>query len=366
MTTANSWAQLDINKLQAGMVIGESRGTHAKGRHKNIGHIVQIIEENGVKYVSESTSAKGKDGKSGVRKTELSEYVKNLNGRQFGVTVVDPYKELRGQLSGGGAVDVSSSRLTTKDQQAKRDEAMQYFVSQGWTKQQAAGIVGNIQKESRFDPRAQGDKDKNGVYRAHGLAQWRDSRLADFRSVMGKSVQQASFEEQLAFIQYELTKGKEKSAGNKLKKATTADQAGAIVSEFYERPGAVEAEKKERGQIAQGIYNNTAVQSAQQKTKTTNSVLGVNVGGLANNFVAGNTPAYQPASKSLGLELGASMLKSVLNVPDMPSFRLPLAGSGLDKPIIVQSNNDNIGQNVSDRGLAHAITGGLGESRYWS
>lgn len=366
VATANSWAQLDINKLQAGMVIGESRGEHAKGRHKNIGHIVQIIEENGVKYVSESTSAKGKDGKSGVRKTELSEYVKNLNGRQFGVTVVDPYKELRGQLSGGGAVDVSSSRLTTKDQQAKRDEAMQYFVSQGWTKQQAAGIVGNIQKESRFDPRAQGDKDKNGVYRAHGLAQWRDSRLADFRSVMGKSVQQASFEEQLAFIQYELTKGKEKSAGNKLKKATTADQAGAIVSEFYERPGAVEAEKKERGQIAQGIYNNTAVQSAQQKTKTTNSVLGVNVGGLANNFVAGNTPAYQPASKSLGLELGASMLKSVLNVPDMPSFRLPLAGSGLDKPIIVQSNNDNIGQNVSDRGLAHAITGGLGESRYWS
>ena len=117
---------------------------------------------------------------------------------------------------------------------------------------------------------------------------------------MGKSVQQASFEEQLAFIQYELTKGKEKSAGNKLKKATTAAQAGAIVSEFYERPGAVEAEKKERGQIAQGIYNNTAVQSVQsvqQKTKTTNSVLGVNVGGLANNFVAGNTPAYQPASQ---------------------------------------------------------------------
>ena len=49
----------------------------------------------------------------------------------------------------------------------------------------------------------------------------------------------------------------------------------------------------------------------------------------------------------------------------MPSFKLPLAGGGLDKPIIVQSNNDNIGQNVSDRGLAHAITGGLGEGRYW-
>ena len=65
-----------------------------EGRYKDIGHIVQIIEENGVKYVSESTSAKGKDDKSGVRNTELSEFVKNLNGRQFGVTVVDPTKSL--------------------------------------------------------------------------------------------------------------------------------------------------------------------------------------------------------------------------------------------------------------------------------
>ena len=361
MTTANSWAQLDINKLQAGMVIGESRGSHAKGRHKNIGHIVQIVEENGVKYVSESTSAKGKDGKSGVRKTELSEYVKNLNGRQFGVTVVDPYKELRGQLSGGGTVDVSSSRLTTKDQKARRDEAMQYFVSQGWSKAQAAGIVGNIQKESMFNYKALGDNGK-----AFGLAQWHPDRQANFKKAYGKDIRQASYKEQLAFINYELTKGDERKAGNKLKKAKTAGQAGAIVSEFYERPKAVEAEKRERAKIAEGIYNNTAVQSVQQKTKTTNSALGVNVGGLANNFVAGNTPAYLPASQSIGLDLGTSILKNVLNIPEMPSFKLPLAGGGLDKPIVVQSNNDNIGQNVSDRGLAHAITGGLGESRYWS
>lgn len=368
MTTANSWAQLDINKLQAGMVIGESRGEHARkeGRYKGIGHIVQIVEENGVKYVSESTSAKGKDGKSGVRKTELSEYVRNLNGRQFGVTVVDPYKELRGQLSGGGGtVDVSSSRLTTKQQQAKRDEAMQYFMSQGWTKEQAAGIVGNIQKESMFNYKALGDKNKQGVYQAYGLAQWHPDRQADFKKAFGKDIKQASYKEQLAFINYELTKGDEKAAGNKLKKAKTAGQAGAIVSEFYERPKAVEAEKRERARIAEGIYNNTVVQSVQKKTKTTNSILGVNVGGLANNFVAGNTPAYQPASQSIGLDLGTSILKNVLNIPEMPSFKLPLAGGGLDKPIVVQSNNESIGQNVSDRDLAHAITGGIGMSRAW-
>lgn len=96
---AAGWQDLDLNKLQAGMIIGEARGSHAKGRYGNIGHIVQIIERNGQKFVTESTSAKGKDGKSGVRETLLSDYVKNLNGRKFNVFVADPYRELRGQIA---------------------------------------------------------------------------------------------------------------------------------------------------------------------------------------------------------------------------------------------------------------------------
>ena len=36
------------------------------------------------------------------------------------------------------------------------------------------------------------------------------------------------------------------------------------------------------------------------------------------------------------------------------------------KPMLVQSVNsgDNIGQNLSDRGLAHLVTGGLGKNRW--
>ncbi len=90
---------MDLSKLQAGMIIGESRGKHAVGRFGNIGHIVTIIDENGEKYVSESTSAKGADGKSGVRKTKLNDYVKNLNNRKFDVYVVDPYQDIRAELA---------------------------------------------------------------------------------------------------------------------------------------------------------------------------------------------------------------------------------------------------------------------------
>lgn len=93
------WQDLDLSKLQAGMIIGESRGKHAVGRFGNIGHIVTIIDENGEKYVSESASAKGADGKSGVRKTKLNDYVKNLNNRKFDVYVVDPYQDIRHELA---------------------------------------------------------------------------------------------------------------------------------------------------------------------------------------------------------------------------------------------------------------------------
>lgn len=93
------WQDLDLTKLQAGMMIGESRGKHAVGRFGNIGHIVTIIEENGEKYVSESTSSKGTDGQSGVRKTKLNDYVRNLKNRKFDVYVVDPYQDIRTELA---------------------------------------------------------------------------------------------------------------------------------------------------------------------------------------------------------------------------------------------------------------------------
>ena len=106
---AGGMQDLDLNKLQAGMIIGQARGKHAIGRYGNIGHIIAIVEENGQKYVSESTSAKGADGKSGVQKTLLTDYIKKLKGRRFGVYVADPYKDIRSQL--GGATNAAKKQV---------------------------------------------------------------------------------------------------------------------------------------------------------------------------------------------------------------------------------------------------------------
>jgi hypothetical protein len=110
-------------------------------------------------------------------------------------------------------------------------EAMKFFQAAGWTKEQAAGIVGNLQVESgkNLNTRAVGDGGK-----AKGVAQWHPDRQANFAKVMGKSVEESTLEEQLKFIDWEL-KNTEKSAGDKLKAARTAAEAAQIIDKQYER-----------------------------------------------------------------------------------------------------------------------------------
>jgi hypothetical protein len=98
---------------------------------------------------------------------------------------------------------------------------MKFFMSAGWSKEQAAGIVGNLQVESGKDlnTTAVGDGGK-----AKGIAQWHPDRQAKFKDIIGKDVMSATLEEQLRFVDWEL-KNTEKSAGDKLRAASSAAQA---------------------------------------------------------------------------------------------------------------------------------------------
>lgn len=127
-------------------------------------------------------------------------------------------------------------------------QAMDYFVSQGWTQAQAAGIVANLQRESGFRPDAVGDGG-----RAYGLAQWHPDRQANFQRFAGHSIRNSTFAEQLAFVNYELTRGAETSAGARLRGADSASEAGAIVSRYYERPADANGEASARGRLAAQI-----------------------------------------------------------------------------------------------------------------
>ena len=142
-----------------------------------------------------------------------------------------------------GAPKLSEPKLTPDI-----PDAVEFFQKQGWTKEQAVGIVANIKRESNFNPNAVGDGGK-----AFGLAQWHPDRQGEFAKLFGKPMQQSSFEEQLAFIHFELTRGKEQRAGNLLRGAQTGYDAAAIVSKHYERPSKRDFEANARGNIADFI-----------------------------------------------------------------------------------------------------------------
>lgn len=137
------------------------------------------------------------------------------------------------------------------------NEVMDKLMGLGWTRDQAAGIAANLKKESEFKPTAVGDGGK-----AYGIAQWHPDRQAEFKKKFGKDIQGSTLDEQLAFVDYELREGKEKAAGDKLKNATSAANAGAIVSKYYERPADTAGEMSGRAQLAQQMAAAEAARSA--------------------------------------------------------------------------------------------------------
>lgn len=126
--------------------------------------------------------------------------------------------------------------------------AIQHFMKSGWTREQASGIVANLDQESNLDPTAIGDSG-----RARGVAQWHPDRQADFKAWSGKDIQQSTLEDQLNFVNYELSQGKERSAGDRLRESSSASEAASIVSKYYERPKDREGEAVRRGVKAEQL-----------------------------------------------------------------------------------------------------------------
>jgi uncharacterized protein (TIGR02594 family) len=163
------------------------------------------------------------------------------------------------------------------------NKAMDYFMSKGWSKEQAAGIVGNLQQESGagLNPAAQ---NKNGMY---GLAQWDSNRRAGFEKKYGKSIKGSTAEEQMEYINWELTQGPEKRAGKALKNATNAQEAAHIFEKKYERSGGSALDKR--------IAN-------------------------ANKIYGSHTPGQQPTSGQGNIP--------ITGAPGGPGTNMPTGGSG--------------------------------------
>ncbi|MBB5710892.1 phage tail tip lysozyme [Sphingomonas xinjiangensis] len=143
----------------------------------------------------------------------------------------------------GGVGPAAGSR------QGRIDQAMTFFQNQGWSRAQAAGIVANLDAESGMDAGIR----QHGGGPGFGLAQWEGPRQADFARWAGHDIRSSTFEQQLRFIQHELTTT-ERSAGQRLQGATNAGDAAAIVCRYYERPADIVGDSAYRAQLANTIY----------------------------------------------------------------------------------------------------------------
>jgi hypothetical protein len=172
------------------------------------------------------------------------------SGVEAGQNLVRGTEVAAGKLE-GRAVELGEQgrrSLGLTRQAARRSaQAMTYFMGQGWSAEQAAGIVANLVKESGLNPKARGDSGH-----AYGLGQFHEDRQANFARFAGKDIRQSSFEEQLAFVQHELT-GSESRAGRMLGAAASAYEAGETVSRRYERPRYADAEARARGALAEKL-----------------------------------------------------------------------------------------------------------------
>jgi uncharacterized protein (TIGR02594 family) len=180
------------------------------------------------------------------------------NARALGKRIL-PAANVAGSTGASGALTGNTGPgMSEPSPSASIDElakhAFDFFVKSGWSREQAAGLVANIEAESSF--RAHGPAGDGG--RARGLCQWHPDRQAKFSLCFpGRTFDSSTFGEQLKLVNFELLDphGGENRAARHLKAARTAQEAGEVVSIHYERPRDREGQAAHRGQLAIKWFN---------------------------------------------------------------------------------------------------------------
>ncbi|MBL8920437.1 MAG: LysM peptidoglycan-binding domain-containing protein [Myxococcaceae bacterium] len=125
-------------------------------------------------------------------------------------------------------------------------QTIDFFMSKGLTRAQAAGIAGNLLHESGFSPTAVGDSGTS-----FGVAQWHLGRGdAMKRWTVANGYSSTSFRGQLEFLWHELNNN-ERYALGKLRATTTPYDAGMAFCRYFERPAYI---NPARGQAAERFF----------------------------------------------------------------------------------------------------------------
>ena len=182
----------------------------------------------------------------------------------------------RSELPEGGAGDSGKKGKTGKTTKAKNPltgthagAAIDFLLKQGYTLNQAYGIVGNLQIESydRLDPEA-----SDGV--AFGIAQWQGSRLQDLIDfARDNNSDYKAFETQLAFLVYEMQHKEKDNWKSVLESATnqTPEEYAYYFDQFVERSSHIHSQ--ERQQKARALANTAYGDDAKTADDRANKIM---------------------------------------------------------------------------------------------
>jgi len=182
----------------------------------------------------------------------------------------------RSELPDGGAGDSGKKGKTGGTTKAKNPltgthagAAIDFLLKQGYTLNQAYGIVGNLQIESydRLDPEA-----SDGV--AFGIAQWQGSRLQDLIDfARDNNSDYKAFETQLAFLVYEMQHKEKDNWKSVLESATnqTPEEYAYYFDQFVERSSHIHSQ--ERQQKARALANTAYGDDAKTADDRANKIM---------------------------------------------------------------------------------------------
>jgi hypothetical protein len=182
-------------------------------------------------------------------------------------------------------------------------EAINFFISQGYTREQSAGIVANLIAESGLRPGIPGDRGQS-----HGIAQWNNfgarpgqpGRRDRIEQFLGRPVLQSSFQDQLRAVAWELSPtGPEARAGERLRQTRTAADAAIVIMNDYERPLERISNGRTRRSIAENLLRTSSPQSTIANSNIpTNSLREQNSQARSSQELSGRLPEQiqQPTS----------------------------------------------------------------------
>ena len=129
-----------------------------------------------------------------------------------------------------------------------------FFKNKGLTTSQAAGIAGNLQSESEFDPNAVGD---NGT--SFGIAQWHKERFDNLKKWSAKNgLKWNSFDAQLQYLWWEL-QNSESGALSKLKLENDPESAAYTFAKYFERPSEIASTRMQNATRIYDTYTNDII-----------------------------------------------------------------------------------------------------------